>query len=684
MLPPAPTRISGIDAVGQFSDAARKYGLGLQGYAIADDQIHRVADLSASQKINNTGWYLLAEHEGVLFGSFGSWKRGQGRSDTQSWCSKEPNQLTARERDAIAQARVQQALKIEQQRAQAAQRAEDDIQAADVATDDHPYLISKGVKAHGLLRDLDKLLIPISDASGKVISYQTIAGDGKKLFLAGGKKSGGFFIIGQATDTVYVCEGYATAASVYEATGSCTVVAFDAGNLAPVVTGLRDVWPRAEIVICADNDASGAGLDGARKARPDRVVLPPGVDEDWNDVAQRDGLEAVRAGVTAKEAPVMASGFLASEMASVEPRKWLYGRHLIRSYVSATVSPGGVGKTTLELTEAIALATGRDLLGYPVRERVKVWHYNLEDPRDELLRRVWAICQHFDIEPTELEGWLFLDSGRDRKLIVAEPIDGVVVATPAAEQVINEMNRIDIAVLQVDPFVKSHWAGENDNKEIDAVLDVFGDIAKRCNAAVDLVHHTRKPPSGFVATAGDINTARGAGALAGAVRSARTITPMTDKEAEVFEIESARKAWYVRVDDAKGNMSAPAAEANWYERESVELSNGDYVGVLGSWSPPDPFAGLGVDGARRALLLIGDGLDDGQRYTWTQRSAGRWAGQVLVDMGIGEATAKVIINAWKQSGVLFAEKYKNPVRRREEDGLFVDNSKLPGVKFDDI
>jgi len=377
---------------------------------------------------------------------------------------------------------------------------------------------------------------------------------------------------------------------------------------------------------------------------------------------------------------VVASGFSANDMRAVEPRQWLYGKHLIRGYVSATVSPGGVGKTTLELIEAIALATARPLLGVPVRERVRVWHYNLEDPRDELMRRVWAICEHYSIPPVELEGWLFLDSGRDCKMIVAEPVDGVVVPAVAAEQVIEQMQRWDIGVLQVDPLVKSHYAEENDNKQIDAVLDVFADIAKRCGAAIDLVHHTRKPPSGFVATAGDINTARGAGALAGAVRSARTITPMSEKESEAFDIDPSRRGWYIRVDDAKGNMSAPSSEAVWCERHTVELAQGDYVGVLAPWSPPDPFEGLGVDGARRALNSIDAGLDDGQRYTATARAGtNRWAGCVLLDMGLGEGSAKTILRTWMSNNVLVVGEYHNPIRRRSDKGLFVDFDKMPGA-----
>lgn len=375
---------------------------------------------------------------------------------------------------------------------------------------------------------------------------------------------------------------------------------------------------------------------------------------------------------------IAATAFSGREMSAVEPRKWLYGKHLIRGYISATVSPGGVGKTTLELTEAIAMATGRNLLGI-TPERVKVWHYNLEDPRDELLRRTWAICKHFTIHHSELEGWLFLDSGRDCKMIVAEPEDGQIRPAIAANQVVEQMLKNDISVLQVDPLVKSHYAEENDNKQIDAVLDVFGDIAKRCSAAIDLVHHTRKPPSGFVAVAGDINTARGAGALSGAVRAARTVTPMSDKEAHGFGIEPSRRGWYVRVDDAKGNMSAPADEAVWFERQSIDLGQGDWVGILRDWTPPDPFDGLGIDLCHRILTQIGEGMEDEQRYLLQNKNnSRRWAGKLLINEGISEANSRAILKTWMESGLIYLDDYHNPIRRKPEDGLFVDLSKMPG------
>ena len=679
---PQPSK-TGLESVRDFTDAAVAFGLRLSGVAVSDGEIHRAPDNEARGK-NTSGWYVLSELDGILFGSFGSWKAGRGQ---QTWCSREAGALTLSEKQSLRVARERQAAEIEARRIEAAAQAEHDVAEADVAFSDHPYLVAKQVGAHGLLMDGDRLLIPIVDSTGQVISHQTIAPDGEKRFLAGGRKKGGFFMLGRPSGVIYVAEGYSTAASVYEATGQCAVCAFDAGNLAPVVEGLRTAWPRAEIVIAADNDASGAGMDGARRGKPDYIVMPDKVGDDWNDVLVKEGREAVLSGAQTRIVRVMASGFSAADMRAVEPRRWLYGKHLIRGYVSATVSPGGVGKTTLELTEAIALATGRDLLGVAVRERVRVWHYNLEDPRDELLRRAWAICEHYGIDPSELEGWLFLDSGRDCKMIVAEPVEGVVMPAVAAEQVIEQMQRLDIGLLQVDPLVKAHYAEENDNKQIDAVLDVFADIAKRCGAAIDLVHHTRKPPSGFVAVAGDINTARGAGAFAGAVRSARTITPMPDKEAEGFGILPARRSWYVRVDDAKGNMSAPSSDAVWLERHSVELAQGDYVGVLASWSPPDPFDELGSASGHKVLTSIDRGMPDGQLYIlMKQRNTTRWAGSLLVDEGVSEASAKAILRTWISTGLLFQEVYRNPERRKDETALFLDVSKMPtsrGVVLDE-
>ena len=219
-----------------------------------------------------------------------------------------------------------------------------------------------------------------------------------------------------AADEIIICEGEKDA-NAARALGLCAT-SRGAGSwdeLAHHFIGKR-------VYVVADNDkggkqqarkafdALGAVADSASycditKGMGDKADL-----YDWLAVNDPATLMDVLHSFESRER-VTASQFRAFEMAAVEPRKWLYGKHLIRGYVSATVSPGGVGKTTLELSDAIALATGKTIMGARVPERVRVWHYNLEDPRDELMRRVWAICRQFDIDPMELEGWLYLDTG---------------------------------------------------------------------------------------------------------------------------------------------------------------------------------------------------------------------------------------------------------------------------------
>jgi hypothetical protein len=92
-----------------------------------------------------------------------------------------------------------------------------------------------------------------------------------------------------------------------------------------------------------------------------------------------------------------ATAFAWRDPKTIPPRKYLYGGHLIRKFASAKFAPGGVGKSILALTEAIAMATGRALLGITPRQRCRVWYWNGEDPREETEPRIAAICLHFGI-----------------------------------------------------------------------------------------------------------------------------------------------------------------------------------------------------------------------------------------------------------------------------------------------
>lgn len=140
--------------------------------------------------------------------------------------------------------------------------------AGEVTT--HPYLQQKKVEAFGLRQDGTSLLIPLRDIEGKLCSLQTINLEAKlpKTFFRDAKKKGCFHPIGTLENRkpFFVTEGYATGASVHIATGLPVVVAFDAGNLEPVIAVLRNVYPDSIITIAADNDQWGEVNTGRLKA----------------------------------------------------------------------------------------------------------------------------------------------------------------------------------------------------------------------------------------------------------------------------------------------------------------------------------------------------------------------------------------------------------------------------------
>jgi AAA domain len=117
--------------------------------------------------------------------------------------------------------------------------------------------------------------------------------------------------------------------------------------------------------------------------------------------------------------------------ASIPPRPFVYGKHFIRGFLSATLAPGGLGKSSLELVDAVAMASGKPLLGIQTPQPRRVWYVNLEDLREEIERRVAAICLHFDITAADLGDRLYFD-GREIEVILAtQTRSGGVIAAPA-------------------------------------------------------------------------------------------------------------------------------------------------------------------------------------------------------------------------------------------------------------
>ena len=110
------------------------------------------------------------------------------------------------------------------------------------------------------------LLVPMRDTSGALHSLQTIAPDGSKRFMGGGRVRGCYHSVGRADGAIVVCEGMATAHSVHAATGLAVAAAFSASNLVPVAQALRRKFPVLPIILAADDDHATEGNPGLTSA----------------------------------------------------------------------------------------------------------------------------------------------------------------------------------------------------------------------------------------------------------------------------------------------------------------------------------------------------------------------------------------------------------------------------------
>lgn len=161
----------------------------------------------------------------------------------------------------------------------------------------HPYLVKTGIAAHGALLDRQNLAIPMYGIDGALRGYEYVGPAGDKWRLTGTDPKGAFHVFGNPGPELIICEGFATGASIHQATGKAVIAAFNAGNLKAVAVAWRGKLPGAKITIAADNDKSGTGQKEAKeaaKAVGGRVVMPPNVETDFNDLHQAEGFERVR------------------------------------------------------------------------------------------------------------------------------------------------------------------------------------------------------------------------------------------------------------------------------------------------------------------------------------------------------------------------------------------------------
>jgi RecA-family ATPase len=413
----------------------------------------------------------------------------------------------------------------------------------------------------------------------------------------------------------------------------------------------------------AEIDVPENGMDDFDYVAPQAAQEAPASAE--ADDIDLDSFDTPDAPEAAPDWPTLYDMF---DEASIEPRRWIYAHHYLRSFVSVLASAGGIGKTSLQIVEALAIVTGRPLLGEEVKERTNVWIVNLEDPLEEIQRRVLAAMRHYGIKPSEVEGRLFVNAGRDFSLKFGiQTREGVLPNTKLVEYLCAKIPEKQIGCVFIDPFVGAHNINENDNMAVNAIVAEIRRVADETKSAIGLVHHIRKG-NGEDAS---IDSVRGAGSLIGAARAARVVNRMSADDAAKLGIDEAEARSIFRVDDGKANLAPPANAAVYRKMEGVKIDNGEWIGVCLPYTLPDAFDGISAKDAKAAQRIVADAHTNDEPLRESQQSK-KWVGVPIADMlGIditetkGKAKVSSIIKTWIKTNVLAVERITDPRQARE-------------------
>jgi putative DNA primase/helicase len=459
----------------QVADAMFSAGIEPPEDIKIDGKLHRFS--TNNRKRDDSGWYIIFPDEPVA-GRFGCW-RDQIDCVFKADIGRE---LTASENMAIVRRQAEAMAERERVRTKKSEVAANTVEKiwgeAIAASPDHPYLKRKGIEPHGARLTGDgRLIVPLYNAGGALASLQYIS-ETEKRYHTGGTTKACSWSLGVATPgPIFVAEGFATAATVHEVSGRPCVIAYSANNLPIIVGQLREVYGQTqELVIVADNDASGVGRNKADEASAKhggRIVMPP-TEGDANDYYQSGG------DLSALLFPPVDDWLVQADAFSEQPapirwkiKNWLQSEALIMVH-----GPSGGGKTFMVLDMVMAVASKgvvNEWFGNKVRHSPVV--YLAGEGHFGLRGRVAAWKQHKGV--TGLDMWLSRH-GLDLNTPAGyQKTSGAIRALPNSPEII-----------VVDTLHRFLEGDENSATDAKSMLDACSALIQEFGCSVILVHHT--------------------------------------------------------------------------------------------------------------------------------------------------------------------------------------------------
>jgi len=506
-----------IDVIQQFKKAISENGLTPPEVILTGSKFHHFS--TNGKKGDTSGWYRL-HLDGIPAGSFGCYRSGI----IKTWCSKSRNEMTPDEWTSHVRVLESMAKQKEEDAQIKASRASIEAQErwgkAKPADDNHPYLLAKSVKSFGLKVENDNLLLKIFNLSDKTItSLQTISPIGEKRFMKDGIKRGGIFLItseNSPKEQVVICEGYATGASIFEATGLTVAVAFDAGNLLPVAEDIRAIRQDLKLIIAADDDWKSDINTGETKAKEASqkvggyLAVPyfPSnrgeKDSDFNDMARLYGLDSIKAcienaekiemGISDELIPdeLLQTVCIHDVLTQIPPApSFVWDCYVPRKEVTLFSGHGSVGKSWIALMLAVSGALGRPLFGRQV-QRSKTIFVSLEDDSDVVRYRLSVICLKWGVSTSSLDGWLWVVDGTQSPELYLSINRNKGELTATYQQLSQKAKEFDAGLVIVDNASDAYGGDEIQRKTVREFIRSLAKIAKSTNGGFVLLAHVDK------------------------------------------------------------------------------------------------------------------------------------------------------------------------------------------------
>ncbi len=496
------------DYIEDFRAAMSASGFKHLGPISADGKIHR---FKAEGEKDASAWYILYQPDPIANGVYGCWRK---QTDGLKWSQKNGAQYSPQEmaefKKRWADAEKQKAQDEVDRHARFAADAKAEVAKCEKAID-HDYLTIKKVPALGDLRfnsDGD-LLLPLTDVTGKIWSYQTIDYFGDKLFKPGGRVRGCFFQIGAFDDgPIIICEGYATGATIHRATKWPVVCAMNCGNLKQVATDLHAAHPDRTIVIAADNDRFTSGNPGLTKSHEaaksiKAVVCIPDFPEsvesgtDFNDLEQVCGEGVVRGQFHALLGIGLGRRVSIKSLISYVPEDdkttILGNRYLCKGGSCVIVAQTSAGKSSLGMQMAVCFAIGIPFFGLKPKRPLKSVYVQAENDDGDTAEMLQGVLLGMGlIDPDNAEANRALIEVLEKNLIILR--DQTHVGDRFAEyaQKIVELHKPDL--FWVDPMLSFYGDDINDQSAMSNFLRAqLNPISERTGVIWMLLHHTGKP-----------------------------------------------------------------------------------------------------------------------------------------------------------------------------------------------